>query len=86
MGPLCSMVPGTTRHGRRVLAGGAVSALRASESGSVPCPVLTRAKGVVDMDERDARHVAEAVWRALQAGDWDTARGYLREDFVQEWP
>jgi hypothetical protein len=38
------------------------------------------------MDQRDACHVAEAVWRALQAGDWDTASGYLREDFVQEWP
>jgi hypothetical protein len=38
------------------------------------------------MDERDARHVAEAVWKALQAGDWDIAAGYLREDFVQEWP
>ena len=38
------------------------------------------------MDERDARQVAEAVWRALQAGDWDAASGYLREDFVQEWP
>jgi hypothetical protein len=38
------------------------------------------------MDERDARHVAEAVWKALQAGDWDAAGGYLGEDFVQEWP
>jgi ketosteroid isomerase-like protein len=43
-------------------------------------------KGVVDMDEQDARHVAEAVWRALQAGDWDAASAYLTEDFVQEWP
>jgi hypothetical protein len=31
------------------------------------------------MDERDARHVAEAVWKALQAGDWDAASGYLPE-------
>jgi len=38
------------------------------------------------MDERDARQVAEKLWRALQAGDWDTAGGYLHEDFVQEWP
>jgi ketosteroid isomerase-like protein len=38
------------------------------------------------MDEQDARHVAEAVWRALQAGDWDAASAYLHEDFVQEWP
>jgi ketosteroid isomerase-like protein len=38
------------------------------------------------MDEGDARHVAEKLWRALQAGDWDTAGGYLHDDFVQEWP
>ena len=38
------------------------------------------------MDQRDARQVAEAVWRALEAGDWDAASGYLHEDFVQEWP
>jgi ketosteroid isomerase-like protein len=38
------------------------------------------------MDERDARQVAEAVWRALGAGDWDAASGLLHEDFVQEWP
>jgi ketosteroid isomerase-like protein len=38
------------------------------------------------MDERDARQVAEAVWRALGAGDWDAASEYLHEDFVQEWP
>ena len=38
------------------------------------------------MDERDARQVAEAVWRALGAGDWDAASGLLHNDFVQEWP
>jgi hypothetical protein len=38
------------------------------------------------MDQRDARQVAEAVWRALEVGDWDAASGYLHEDFVQEWP
>jgi hypothetical protein len=38
------------------------------------------------MDERDAPQVAEAVWRAMQAGDWDTAAGLLHHDFVQEWP
>ena len=38
------------------------------------------------MDQRDADHVAEAVWRALGAGDWAAASGYLGEDFVQEWP
>ena len=38
------------------------------------------------MDERDARQVAERLWRALQAGDWETAGGCLHDDFVQEWP
>jgi hypothetical protein len=38
------------------------------------------------MEERDTGQVAEAVWRALQAGDWDAASGHLHEDFVQEWP
>jgi ketosteroid isomerase-like protein len=38
------------------------------------------------MDERDARQVAEAVWRALGAGAWDAASGLLHDDFVQEWP
>jgi ketosteroid isomerase-like protein len=38
------------------------------------------------MDERDARQVAEALWKALQAGGWDAASGLLHEDFVQEWP
>jgi hypothetical protein len=38
------------------------------------------------MDERDARQVAEAVWKAMQAGDWEAVGGYLHDDFVQEWP
>ena len=38
------------------------------------------------MDKRDAGQVAEAVWKALQAGHWDTAAGHLHDDFVQEWP
>jgi ketosteroid isomerase-like protein len=41
---------------------------------------------VVDMDEQDAGSVAEALWRALQVGDWETAGGCLHDDFVQEWP
>jgi len=43
-------------------------------------------KGWIDMDERDARQVAEKLWTALQAGDWETAGGYLHDDFIQEWP
>ena len=38
------------------------------------------------MDERDARQVAEKLWTALQASDWETAGGYLHDDFIQEWP
>jgi ketosteroid isomerase-like protein len=38
------------------------------------------------MDERDGGQVAEAVWKALEARDWEAARGLLRDDFVQEWP
>jgi ketosteroid isomerase-like protein len=38
------------------------------------------------MEELDPRHVAEGLWRALQAGDWEAAGGYLHDDFVQEWP
>jgi SnoaL-like domain len=38
------------------------------------------------MDERDSRQVAENLWMALQAGNWETAGQYLHDDFVQEWP
>jgi ketosteroid isomerase-like protein len=38
------------------------------------------------MDERDAGQVAEKLWKALQAGDWETAGSLLHDDFVQEWP
>jgi ketosteroid isomerase-like protein len=38
------------------------------------------------MDERDARQLAENLWKALQAGDWEDAGSYLHDDFVQEWP
>jgi ketosteroid isomerase-like protein len=38
------------------------------------------------MSEEDIRQAAEAVWRALAAGDWDGAAAYLHPDFVQEWP
>jgi hypothetical protein len=38
------------------------------------------------MDERDARQVAEAVWKAMGARDWQAAGGLLHDDFVQEWP
>jgi ketosteroid isomerase-like protein len=41
---------------------------------------------VVDVEERDAGQVAEAVWKALEAGEWDAASSHLQDDFVQEWP
>lgn len=31
------------------------------------------------MEEPDPRHVAEGLWRALQAGDWEAAGGYLHD-------
>ena len=38
------------------------------------------------MDEWDGGQVAEAVWKALGARDWEAAKGLLHDDFVQEWP
>jgi ketosteroid isomerase-like protein len=38
------------------------------------------------MSEQDAGQLGEAVWKALQAGDWESAGNNLHEDFVQEWP
>lgn len=39
------------------------------------------------MSERaGAAAVAEALWRALSAGDWETAGSLLDDDYVQEWP
>jgi ketosteroid isomerase-like protein len=36
--------------------------------------------------QQDARHVAEALWKALEAEDWAAAGSYLHDDYVQEWP
>jgi ketosteroid isomerase-like protein len=38
------------------------------------------------MSEQDAGQLGEAVWKALGAGDWESAGNNLHEDFVQEWP
>ena len=38
------------------------------------------------MSEQDLRSVAETLWRAIEAGDWDAATGLMHDDFVQEWP
>jgi ketosteroid isomerase-like protein len=36
--------------------------------------------------QQDGRQVAEALWKALAAGDWNAAATYLHDDYVQEWP
>lgn len=38
------------------------------------------------MGEQDSGQIAEAVWKALEAGDWDTAGRHMHDDYVQEWP
>jgi ketosteroid isomerase-like protein len=43
-------------------------------------------EGWVDVDEWDGGQVAEAVWKALGARDWEAAKGLLHDDYVQEWP
>ena len=38
------------------------------------------------MDEQDTGRIAEDLWRALAASDWERAGGLLHDDYVQEWP
>jgi ketosteroid isomerase-like protein len=38
------------------------------------------------MSTNDPADVAERLWRALEAGDWDGAGALVSDDFVQEWP
>lgn len=38
------------------------------------------------MDEQEAGRVAEALWKAIGAQDWEAAGKIMHEDFVQEWP
>jgi ketosteroid isomerase-like protein len=38
------------------------------------------------MSEQDAGQLGEDIWKALGAGDWESAGNNLHEDFVQEWP
>jgi hypothetical protein len=38
------------------------------------------------MDEQDAGRLAQALWEAIGAEDWDQVATYVHEDFVQEWP
>jgi ketosteroid isomerase-like protein len=38
------------------------------------------------MAGQDLTQVAEGLWKAIGAGDWDTAASLMHDDFVQEWP
>ena len=38
------------------------------------------------MDQGSAGDVAERLWRALEARDWDAAAECMHDDYVQEWP
>jgi ketosteroid isomerase-like protein len=38
------------------------------------------------MGEQELGQLAETVWRAIGAGDWDGAAEHLHDDVVQEWP
>lgn len=38
------------------------------------------------MDEQEAGRIAEALWKAIGARDWEAAGRLMHEDFVQEWP
>ena len=38
------------------------------------------------MAEREAGRVAETLWAALSAGDWEGAAALMHDGFVQEWP
>lgn len=38
------------------------------------------------MTEQDAAATAEGLWARLGAGDWDGAKAFMHEDYVQEWP
>lgn len=38
------------------------------------------------MAESEAAAIAERLWRAIGASDWQAARDLVHDDFVQEWP
>ena len=38
------------------------------------------------MDEQDAGRLAQALWEAIGAEDWEAVASYVHENFVQEWP
>jgi ketosteroid isomerase-like protein len=38
------------------------------------------------MAEQDAGRVAETLWAAVAAGDWEGAAALMHDAYVQEWP
>lgn len=38
------------------------------------------------MSDGETRRVVEALWRAIQARDWEGVAALLADDFVCEWP
>lgn len=38
------------------------------------------------MDKQDAGRLAQGLWSAIGAGDWEGAGKLMHDDFVQEWP
>lgn len=38
------------------------------------------------MADGNASELAERLWKAFGAGDWDAAAACLHDDYVQEWP
>ena len=38
------------------------------------------------MTQQDSARIAEDLWSALGIGDFDVARRYMHDDYVQEWP
>jgi ketosteroid isomerase-like protein len=38
------------------------------------------------MEDQEAGRVAQALWTAMEAGDWEGAGKIMHDDYVQEWP
>lgn len=38
------------------------------------------------MEEQEAGRFAEAMWEALDAGDWEGVAARMHDGYVQEWP
>jgi hypothetical protein len=38
------------------------------------------------MEEQEASRLAQALWTAMETGDWEGAGRLMHDDYVQEWP